>query len=80
MARGIVLVLQEGWREPHGRGLLTADSRVKTLVKVLVTYGEVRHILPNRVSLDSDADPHLLETMAKFLARQQWLVKAVEIQ
>lgn len=78
-ARGILLTLQEEWKEPRGKGLLTEDPKVKTLVRVLVTYREVRHILPNLVSLDPDADPYLLETVARFVARQKWLVTAVEL-
>jgi hypothetical protein len=79
-ARGIELVFQDEWRGPDSRGLLAEDPRVRTLLKVLVTYREVRHILPDRVSLDPHVDPHLLETMARFLGRQQWLIKSVEIR
>lgn len=79
-ARHITLDLQEEWRGPRGRGFLTDDPRVRTLVRVLVTYPEIRHVLPDRISFDSDADPHLLETVAQFLGRQQWFVKSVEIR
>jgi hypothetical protein len=47
---------------------------------VLVTYPEIRYILPNRISLEPDADPHLLETVARFLERQEWFVKSVLIR
>jgi len=47
---------------------------------VLVTYPEVRHILPDRISFESTADPRLLETVARFLERQQWLVRGVEVE
>jgi hypothetical protein len=42
-----------------------------------VTYPDVRHILPDRISLESGADPRTLETVVRFLQRQQWLVSAV---
>lgn len=61
-------------------GLLGNDSRVQTLRRVLVSYPEVRHILPDRISLEPAADPRLLETVAKFLERQQWLVQSVSIE
>ncbi len=59
--------------------MLGEDPRVRTLRRVLISYPEVRHILPHRISIDPGADPRLLETVARFLERQQWLVKTVEI-
>lgn len=75
--------LQSDW-EPHvtgpGRqGLLAWDPRVRTLLRVLVSYPEVRHVLPDRISLDAGADPRTLETMARFLERQSWLVRRVAV-
>jgi hypothetical protein len=75
--------LQSDW-EPHvagsGRqGLLSWDPRVRTLLRVLVSYPEVRHVLPDRISLDAGADPRTLETMARFLERQSWLVRRVAV-
>jgi hypothetical protein len=75
--------LQTDW-DPHtarpGRqGLLAWDARVRTLVRVLVSYPEVRYILPDRISLDAGADPRTLETMARFLERQSWLVRRVAV-
>jgi hypothetical protein len=64
----------------RGHGLLSADPRVRTLCKVLISYPDVRHIRPDRVSLDPGADRRVLETVARFLERQQWLVKAVVIE
>jgi hypothetical protein len=52
---------------------------VRTLLRVLVSYPEVRYVLPDRVSLDAGADPRLLETIARFLERQQWLVRRVTV-
>jgi hypothetical protein len=42
-----------------------------------VTYPEVRHILPDRISLEAGTEARTLETVARFLQRQQWLVTAV---
>ena len=42
-----------------------------------MTYPDVRHILPDRISLEAATDPRTLETVVKFLQRQQWLVSAV---
>ncbi len=78
--RGIRLRFQPDWAGPGGKGLLGGDSRVRTLRKVLVTYPEVRHILPDRISFESTADPRLLETVAAFLERQRWLVRSVEVE
>jgi hypothetical protein len=57
--------------------LLDADPRVRTLRKVIVTYPDVRHILPDRISLDGGTDPRTLETVTRFLQRQQWLISSV---
>jgi len=77
--RAIRLVFQEAWGAPEHRGLLDRDPRVRTLCRVLVSYPEVRHIVPDQVSLDSEADPETLKTVARFLIRQRWLVRSVEI-
>jgi hypothetical protein len=42
-----------------------------------VTYPEVRHILPDRISLEAGTEAKTIETVTKFLQRQQWLVTAV---
>jgi len=65
---------------PAGQGLLTADPRARTLRRVLVSYPDVRHILPDRISLEPTADPRTLEAVARFLERQQWLVTAVVVE
>jgi len=65
---------------PEGQGLLTPDPRVRTLRRVLVSYPDVRHILPDRISLEATADPRTLEAVARFLERQQWLVTAVAVE
>ncbi len=64
---------------PGRKGLLAWDSRVRTLLRVLVSYPEVRYVLPDRISLDAGADPRTLETMARFLERQSWLVRRVAV-
>lgn len=78
-ARAIRVTLQEAWRWPAHRGLLDVDPRVRTLCRVLVSYPEVRHILPDLVSVDAAASTEVLETMSRFLGRQRWLVRDVEI-
>jgi hypothetical protein len=42
-----------------------------------VTYPDVRHILPDRISLDPGTEARTLETVTRFLQRQQWLVSTV---
>ncbi len=64
---------------PGHQGLLAWDHRVRTLLRVLVSYPEVRYILPDRISLEATADPRTLETMARFLERQSWLVRRVAV-
>jgi hypothetical protein len=64
---------------PGHRGLLATDPRVRTLVKVLLSYPEVRYVLPDRISLEPTAGAPLLESLARFLDRQSWLVERVHI-
>ena len=45
-----------------------------------MTYREVRHILPDRISLVPETDSRVLETVMLFLRRQQWLVSEVTVQ
>lgn len=68
------------WSGPDGKGLLSSDQRARTLRKVLVTYPDVRHILPDRISLEAAVEPAVMETLKHFLERQQWLLKAVVIE
>jgi hypothetical protein len=75
--RTIRAVFREPWNAPAGRGFLDADPRIRTLRKVIVTYPDVRHILPDRISLDPGTDPRVLETVTRFLRRQQWLLSEV---
>jgi hypothetical protein len=80
-SRVLRLDLQPEWTNPErdaGRtGLLSTDARAATLVRVLLSYPEVRYVLPDRVSVEPTADPHLLETLTRFLERQHWLVRRV---
>ena len=78
--RSIRVTFQEEWRDPSHRGLLDVDPRVRTLCRVLVSYPEVRHILPDRVSVDGGASSEVLDAMTRFLGRQRWLVRDVEIR
>ena len=65
---------------PGHQGLLSRGSRAcGRCCRVLVSYPEVRHILPDRISLDASADPRTLETIARFLERQHWLVRRVAV-
>jgi hypothetical protein len=74
------LVLRTEWAEPGGRGLLSSDPRARTLRKVLVTYPDVRHILPDRISLESSTEPGVVDTLRHFLERQHWLLKSVVVE
>lgn len=78
--RSLRVFFHETWSAPEGQGLLSPDPRVRTIRKVLVTYPEVRHIVPDRISLDAHVDARTLESMAAFLQRQHWLVKAVVVE
>lgn len=53
---------------------------MRTLRKVLVTYPDVRHILPDRVSLEPATDDAVVETLKHFLERQHWLLTGVVIE
>lgn len=77
--RALRVTFQPGRGAAGRRGLLDVDPRVRTLCRVLVSYPEVRHILPDRVSLDPVATPATLHALAGFLERQRWLVHTVEI-
>jgi hypothetical protein len=79
-ARTIRVVFRADRATVDSRGLLSSDARVRTLRKILVTYPDVRHILPDRISLEATADPRVLETVTRFLERQHWLVKSVAIE
>lgn len=63
-----------------GPGLLAADPRVRTLRRVLISYPDVRHILPDRISLAASADPRTVQSVARFLRRQHWLVAGVSVE
>ncbi|MBI3456037.1 MAG: hypothetical protein HY002_09665 [Candidatus Rokubacteria bacterium] len=78
-SRAIRVTFQDAWHVPNHRGLLDLDPRVRTLCRVLISYPEVRHILPDRVSVDAVASSEVLEAMSRFLSRQRWLVRDVEI-
>ena len=78
--RTIRVLFQKDWTASERRGLLAPDPRVRTLCRVLVTYPEVRHIVPDCISLDADASERTLETLVRFLERQQWLVKSIAVE
>ncbi len=77
------VVFRPEW-EPEGtggtaRGFFAADPRVRTLLRVLLSYPEVRYVVPDRISLDAATGAALIETIAHFIERQSWLVKRVAI-
>jgi hypothetical protein len=82
-ARTVRIVFEPGWDPgvagPEHRGLFAMDPRVRTLLRVLTSYSEVRFVLPDRISLDAATGAELLESIARFLARQTWLVRRVDI-
>jgi hypothetical protein len=82
-ARAISVTFEPEWdAEGPGigrRGFFAVDPRVRTLLRVLLSYSEVRHIVPDRISLDAGTGSALLEGIAHFLERQHWLVKRVVI-
>jgi len=82
-ARAISVTFEPEW-DAQGpgvghRGFFAADPRVRTLLRVLLSYAEVRHIVPDRISLDAGTGSALLDSIAHFLERQHWLVKRVVI-
>ncbi len=79
-SRAIRVTFQDDWGMPGHRGLLDLDPRVRTLCRVLVSYPEVRHILPDRVSVDAVASTETLDSMSRFLSRQRWLVREVAVE
>ena len=82
--RELRLAFQPEWDpgadDPGRRGLLSPDPRVRTLLRVVVSYPEVRYVVPDRVSLDGATDARLLEVIAHFLERQSWLLRGVSVR
>jgi hypothetical protein len=68
-----------GAGDPGRRGFLTPEPRARTLLRVLVSYPDVRFVLPDRVGLEATADARLIEALMRFLGRQGWLVTDVSI-
>ena len=56
---------------------MAPDPRARTLLRVLVSYPEVRYVLPDRVGLEAGADARVIETLMRFLRRQDWLLTRV---
>jgi hypothetical protein len=79
-ARAIRVQCRPEFAMPEGQGLLAPDARARTLRKVLVSYPEVRHIRPDRISLDAATDARTIDTVVKFLERQHWLVASVAVE
>ena len=53
---------------------------MRTLLRVLVSYDEVRYVVPDRVSLEGAADPRRLEVLTRFIERQRWLCSSVSLR
>ena len=66
-----------GAEDAGRRGFMAADPRARTLLRVLVSYPEVRYVLPDRVGLEPGADARVIETLMRFLRRQEWLLSRV---
>jgi len=78
--RGIRALVRDEWRGAGRGGLLAADPRVRILRRVLGTYPEVCHIVPDRISLEASTGDRVLDTVVQFLRRQQWLVTSVVVE
>jgi hypothetical protein len=79
-ARSVRVTFRPEWEpEGPGRGFFAPDPRVRTLLRVLLSYPEVRYVVPDRISLDAGVGPTLLETIVHFLDRQGWLVRRVVV-
>jgi hypothetical protein len=78
--RSIRVQCRREFATPDGPGLMAQDPRARTLRKVLVSYPEVRHIRPDRISLEPTVDARTIETVVRFLERQQWLVASVDVE
>jgi hypothetical protein len=79
-SRAIRVRFDKSWASRERHGLLSADPRVRTLCRVLVTYPEVRHVITDRISLDAATEPRTIETIVRFLERQHWLVESVSVE
>jgi hypothetical protein len=83
-SRDIALRFRPEWDpgvgDPGRRGLLAPAARARTPLGVLVSYPEVPCVVPDRISPDAGADPRLLETIGRFLRRQDWLVTRVVLR
>jgi hypothetical protein len=79
--RWLRAAFQPAWDPGAGdagrRGFMAPDPRARTLLRVLVSYPEVRYVLPDRVGLEAGADARLIETLMRFLGRQEWLITRV---
>ena len=79
--RWLQAAFQPAWDPGAGdagrRGFMAPDPRVRTLLRVLVSYPEVRYVLPDRVGLEAWTDARLIETLMRFLGRQEWFITRV---
>jgi hypothetical protein len=82
-APAITVTFEPEWdpeaEHPGRSGFFAPDPRVRTLLRVLLSYPEVRYVVQDRINLDARTGAALLDTLAHFLERQRWLVRRVDI-
>jgi len=71
--RVVRVAFRTGAADAHG--LLGGDPRIRALCRELAGAPGVRHVLPDRVSVDAGA-----EAVAERLRRETWLVAAVRVE
>jgi hypothetical protein len=62
------------------QGLLASEPRAQALRKALVAYPGVRHVLPNRVSLDAAVESHVLNAIVRLVEQHRWLASSATIE
>jgi hypothetical protein len=62
------------------RGLLASEPRAQALRKALVAHPGVRHILPDRVSLDAAVESHVLNAIVRLVEQHRWLASSATIE
>jgi len=70
-------VFRDAWAT---RGLFAPDPRVQVLRRALVSVPGLRHIRPDRISLEGDVDPRVIDGLVRRLEGEAWLVQAVEVR
>lgn len=73
--REIKIQFNTDWENKHKKGLLVNDQKTKTVIKVIISYPEIRHIVPSAIRFDSNVSEKTIETIANFLERQKWMIE-----